>query len=123
MKKSTANIKLGKIVKKLRKERRLSQDELAEKIGMSTDTISNIERAVASTTIETLEKIADAFDVKICELFQFHEVTAADKAKAVLLDEIFDILKEQSADILQFALAQIKLLVAVKESFINRLKK
>jgi transcriptional regulator with XRE-family HTH domain len=121
--KDNVSLNLGRRVKKLRKERRLSQEDLAEKINMSTDTISNIERASASTTIETLDKIARVFKLEFYELFQFQGASATDKEKIAVFDEIFDLLRNEHTDILNFAAAQTRFILSMKESFINRLKK
>ena len=50
-------------VKALRKQRRLSQQELGEIIGVTHKTISTIESGIASTTIEKLIILAKFFDV------------------------------------------------------------
>lgn len=122
MSKSPFSLNLGRRIKKLRKERSLSQEALAEKIDMSTDTVSNIERASASTTIDTLEKIALVFKLEMSELFQFQSIPSDDKAKMAAFDEMFDLLKNEHVDILHFAKAQTKFIIAMKESFINRLR-
>lgn len=59
----------GRNVARLRKESDLSQEELANKIGLNKQTISNIERGIRYPTFETLEKIAQVFDVSSIQLF------------------------------------------------------
>jgi transcriptional regulator with XRE-family HTH domain len=122
MSKSIFSLNLGRRIRKLRKDRSLSQEALAEKIDMSTDTVSNIERATASTTIDTLEKIAAVFKLDMGELFQFQSLPSEDKAKIAAFDEMFDLLKNEHVDILNFATAQTKFIISMKESFINRLR-
>lgn len=52
------------ILKELRKGKNMTQEELAEKSGVSRVTIADIERGIIrSTTIGTLKKLADALDV------------------------------------------------------------
>ncbi|OTP09600.1 hypothetical protein A5844_002379, partial [Enterococcus sp. 10A9_DIV0425] len=46
----------GNNVARLRKEHGYSQEELAQKIGLKKQSISNIERGVRYPTFETLEK-------------------------------------------------------------------
>lgn len=60
---------MNNIVKKLRKEKRISQDELSEITGLSRKTISNIENSLSSPSIETATKIADAFDLAVPQVF------------------------------------------------------
>jgi|GEM_PF-3583320 len=67
--KSKAQILFGKRVRKLRKARGLTQENLAEKIGKTVDTVSNIERGFTSTPIPTMELIAEALEVELQEFF------------------------------------------------------
>ena len=56
-------------IKRIRKEKGISQEELAEKSGVSRPTISNLENNPdAVTTTDTLQKIALALDVKVSDL-------------------------------------------------------
>ena len=48
----------------------LTQAELAEKTGLSDNFIGLIERGVKHPTLETLNKIAEALQVQLSELFQ-----------------------------------------------------
>ncbi|MBC5723603.1 MULTISPECIES: helix-turn-helix domain-containing protein [Eubacteriales] len=55
-------------IKRIRKEKGISQEELAEKSGVSRPTISNLENNPdAVTTTDTLQKIALALDVKVSD--------------------------------------------------------
>jgi transcriptional regulator with XRE-family HTH domain len=62
---SSINEQLGKNVKKMREYRELTQQELADKAGLSKVTIGQIERGNAEPSIGTLGKIAQALE---CEL-------------------------------------------------------
>ena len=61
--------KIGLAVKAARKREGLSQEELAEKLGKSTRTISNIETGAVSASIETLELVAKKLKVPLSDLF------------------------------------------------------
>ena len=50
-------------VKKLRKQKKLSQQELAEALGLKQTSISGIESGIRTTTIEKLILLAKFFDV------------------------------------------------------------
>lgn len=123
MENSDFNYSLGQRLKKLRKAKGLSQELLAERIDKSVDTISNIERGVFAPRLDTALEIANALEVELFELFQIREMPLKDKEKAKILDEIFDLLKDQSDEILQFTLAQTKELVTLQEQFIDKLRK
>lgn len=69
MVKSTGN--LSTIVKKLRKQRKLSQEKLARLANVSNNTIVNIEAGKQKNpTIKTLKKISDALGVAIEEFLK-----------------------------------------------------
>jgi len=61
----------AKRLKTLRIEKRLTQEELAKTIGLSTSFISSMERGVHAPSFETLESIAKALGVSVRDLFDF----------------------------------------------------
>lgn len=61
-------IRFGNSVRKFRKERDMSQEELAFKAGLHRTYIGMIERAEKNITLQNIEKIADALNVEISEL-------------------------------------------------------
>ena len=57
-------------LKEFRTKRNMSQEELAEKTGMSRTTISKIENnEEANVNTKTMAKIAEVFDVNPSEIF------------------------------------------------------
>ena len=61
----------GKQVKKLRLEREMSQEELAEKLNIHRTYMSFIERGQRSPSLILIFKISRALGVKLPELFDF----------------------------------------------------
>lgn len=53
-------IESGKRIKEMRKKAGLTQEQLAEKIGVSTNMISKIEQGVSGTTLDSIGVIAEA---------------------------------------------------------------
>lgn len=91
---------LGRRIKTLRKERKLSQEDLAELIGRSVDTVSNIERGFSSTRISTAFELADALKVSFIDLFDWVEtakLTPLQKSRAELVEK-FRVLLEGGSD-------------------------
>lgn len=123
MKENEFNNLLGQRIKTLRKANNLSQEKLADLIDKSVDTVSNIERGIFAPRLDTALEIANALDIELFELFQVREMPLEDKEKMKLLDEIFNLLKDQPDEILQFTLSQTKELVNLKEEFVEKLKK
>ncbi len=64
---------IGKKLRYTRKDRGLSQENLAELTGFSRNYIGMIERAEANPPIMTLYKIAAALDIEPWRLLKFDE--------------------------------------------------
>ena len=63
-------IKFGKKVREERKKLGLSQEELASRAKVHRTYIGMIERAEKNITLENIEKIARALDIKIGNFFE-----------------------------------------------------
>ncbi len=59
---------IGKNIQKLRKEKNMSQEQLAEKLNVTRQAVSNWETEKTQPDIETLNKIAIIFEVSIEKL-------------------------------------------------------
>jgi len=71
-----------------RNQNKLTQAELSFKIDKVEDTISNIERGFAGTTLETLIDIAETLNINLSELLDFPASNSISKEKSKLLREI-----------------------------------
>ncbi len=69
--------KLGKKIQELRKARKLTQEKLAELIGIETTNFSKIETGRNYPTSENLKKIATVLEVQPVELFSFNDLNDA----------------------------------------------
>lgn len=67
---------LGKAIRQLREKRGASQEGLAHDAGVTTGTISTIERGLSNPTWATVEAIAAALGVSIAELAKLTEKPA-----------------------------------------------
>ncbi len=63
----------GKRVLTLRKSQSLTQNDLAFKSGLGREYISTVECGKRNISINAIEKIADALNVSIKELFDFED--------------------------------------------------
>ena len=61
--------RLGARVRTLREARGLTQDQLAEMIGVDTQTVQRMERAKISPALSRVLAVASALDVAIADLF------------------------------------------------------
>ncbi len=66
---------IGNQVRRLRKKANISQEQLAEQIGIATNSLSSIETGNAFMSINTLEKLLNAFNISPKELFDFPEIS------------------------------------------------
>lgn len=81
-------ILLGEKIKEYRKAKNLTQQELAEIIGVGTPNISYFETGRYAPTIETLEKIAHALDAEIFEFYMFNPQKSYNEIKNELIEII-----------------------------------
>ncbi len=58
----------------LRKERRISQEELARAVGVTRQTITSLEREKYTASLVLAYKIARYFDMRIEEIFDFSDI-------------------------------------------------
>lgn len=80
--------KIGQRIRKIRKAHGLSQEELAEKINISTTHMSHIETGNTKLSLPVLVDIAAALDVRTDDLLESNTITtsAALEEIAVVLD-------------------------------------
>ena len=80
----TANILLGKRIRALRKQQGLSQEQLAEQVGMSGKYLGEIERGQVNCSVDIVERIAKALDLELIDLFDYqHETNRKALAKKI----------------------------------------
>jgi len=81
--KSTKEL-LGARIKELRRSRKLSQEELAEIIGVEPQHMSRIESGRSYPSLDRLEKISIALKVPLKDFFEFmHLEDGADRRKSM----------------------------------------
>ena len=76
---------IGKKIEKIRKERRMSQYQLAMDAGLSTSYIPDIKKGLKCPTVETLDNICYALHITLKDFFteQTDEVVSRDKLSAL----------------------------------------
>ncbi|UFT99991.1 helix-turn-helix domain-containing protein [Radiobacillus kanasensis] len=75
---------IGERLRTLRKERNLSQEDLANISSLHPTYIGQLERGEKNATIETLEKVTNGLGVSLEQFFRFTE-TNGDKKDEVIL--------------------------------------
>jgi transcriptional regulator with XRE-family HTH domain len=64
-------INVGKHIQKLRELKGISQQDLAAKCNFEKSNISRLEVGRVNPTLSTLEKVANALELSLLELFDF----------------------------------------------------
>ena len=79
---------LGARIKELRKRRRLTQENLAERVNLATRYVSLIEVGRSSPSLETIESLTGALQVKVKDLFDFSHLDPDETTPEILLQGI-----------------------------------
>lgn len=67
---SSIHVKFGKRVQELRKQKGLTQEDLADLVSVDRSYMGFVERGEKNPTLSTLDKIAKALKVSLPELFR-----------------------------------------------------
>lgn len=68
---NSLQIKVGKNIQKLRELMGISQQDLAAKCNFEKSNMSRLEAGRVNPTLSTLEKVANALEISLAELFDF----------------------------------------------------
>lgn len=91
-------ILLGKRIKDLRKNRNITQERLAELIGIEKRNLSNIENGHTFPS-KFLPKIAQAFNLTLPELFDFEHLKVDRKYMAEYIIKTLDVVSDNDITI------------------------
>ncbi len=86
---------LGLKIKEYRKQKKLTQEQLSEMIGLDSGYISKLEVGQNFPTLGTLEKIAKVLEVELAELFRFTKITEEEKDFRSEIIKIYDKLNKE----------------------------
>lgn len=94
---SRITIALGKKIRSLRLSRGWTQEQLAEYADLHVSYVVLLEKGANRATIETLEKLAKAFDISISELVHSLDETNDDPMKKQMRDLMEDFVQKIDA--------------------------
>ena len=83
---------MGKRVRELRIARKLTQEELAEMVGISISFVGHIERAEKMASVETVVRLSDIFDVPVDYLLRGKMLKCA-RENCALYSEMLQVFK------------------------------
>jgi transcriptional regulator with XRE-family HTH domain len=104
---------IGQRVRAARIERGLTQEQLAERLERSVDTVSNLERGISLPAHATLERLCQALDLRLEEILEpTVSIEAADEESAALLYRVYEVAKQLDRADLQLAYSILKVIAS-----------
>ena len=93
-------LKLAENIKRMRKERSLTQEALANALGVTVGAVYKWEANLTSPEISMLVRIADLFDTSVDNLLGYE---MADKRKGTITDHIYELLGKKDRSVFEEA--------------------
>jgi len=81
--------RVGDMIKSRRKGKNMSQAQLAEKVGMSTKYLGEVERGEGNISIEKLERVSLALDSSLGEMFDNSHKAGRELLTAEIRDMVY----------------------------------
>lgn len=75
---------IGSHIKQLRRSRGMSQEELAEKIGIGSKYLSSIERGRENPTLDTLIRLSLGLNIDIFEMVNYSQKKSANELRKTI---------------------------------------
>lgn len=91
-------VESGKRIKEMRKNKGMTQEELAERLGMSREAIARIETGKNGTSVDGIISIAQVFDVSTDTVLGLEKNIELDREIATKFDMILDDKKQLAYD-------------------------
>jgi transcriptional regulator with XRE-family HTH domain len=89
---------LGARVCELRIKAEMTQGQVAELVEVTNETISRIERGSRSPSFTVLERLAEAFNIEVRELFNFSNREFLDNKGSIELIDLLKYLSDKKTD-------------------------
>ncbi|OOH89289.1 transcriptional regulator [Pasteurellaceae bacterium 15-036681] len=117
-------MKVNEKLRLLRESRQWSQEEMANKLSMSTKGYAKIERGETRSNLPRLEQISEIFDMDVCELLSYGEegrfsVTHSDHTLNYSVISLGNSNLESEIHSLQLMLAHKDEIISHKENIIE----
>ena len=90
--------KLGQFIAEIRKEKEMTQAELASELHVTDKSVSKLERGLGLPDINSIEPLADALGISVAEVMQAERIPDAHVTQenaSEMLTNAFDIMKQQ----------------------------
>lgn len=112
-------MKINEKIRLLRERNNLTQEEMANKLQLSTNGYANIERGESRVNFERLEEIANIFGIDVTELVSFGEQNHINFSHSTThTNNSLNIIGRISNDIWEIEIARLQLTIANKDDII-----
>lgn len=101
------NQRVGGLARSLRQARGLTQEQLAERCGLASDTIRRVELGRMAPSLTTLRKLCEGFGIARSTLFE-----AVELGERMLSRELIDLCRARSDDDIELAFVVLRSLFA-----------
>jgi transcriptional regulator with XRE-family HTH domain len=99
----------GMRIRLIRKEKKLSQRLLAEKVGLSPNMVGYIERGERFASADTFDKLSKVLNVPVREFFNFEKPSMElEPEKAILMKRLADLLSGAPVTTLKVAIRVVE---------------
>lgn len=114
---STIEKRLGAKVSEVRRSQKLTQAQLAEKIDVSVETVSRLERGVSVPSLKTIEHIAVSLNTPLTVFFDFEGQPPISKKHERELSKFMVFLRTLKTEELSFAHEVIKEILKIFKKY------
>ena len=90
--------KSGKFIAKLRKDKKLTQEQLAEKMGVSINAVSKWERGLSFPDVSLLKKLCNELGISVEELINGEEDKSEEAKERAIINVVKSKNKEKKKD-------------------------
>ena len=91
--------KTGKLIEQMRREKNMTQAELAADVGVSKQAVSNWERGKRFPDISLIEPIAEALEMSVAELIKGERIPEPNVKEHEITQLVFEALKVQKREL------------------------
>ena len=98
---------LGARIKEIRAKKKITQEQLSERMGINPKFLSSIERGKENPTLNTLIRLSESLEVDLAEIFSFIQIEDPTQRKSL----ITSLLNEADSDQLKLIFKILSVIV------------
>ena len=111
-------MKVNEKIRLLREKNHLTQEDMANRLQLSTNGYANIERGETKLTFERLEQIAEIFDIDVTELVSYGEQNAINYVHSTS-NHSFNIIGQVNNELLEAEILKLNLIISHKDELLK----